>query len=89
MPYEGENHYDVKFGYIDSEGFHEVAFIREQPIFGKDEDPEENPVKEIAESYFERYSAFIEAGFDSKQAFSLTRDWFKSTLEGFNNVEKN
>lgn len=74
MPYESE--FDVKIGYIDEKGFHEIRF---------DDDSEIEPEEMIAKSFYRRYEAFLKVGFDQKQAFALTRDWFDSTLEEHKN----
>ena len=76
MPYENKT-YEVKLFINGKEvdNFEEVPFIRDFC----DESHEEK----IAKAIHERYEAFIAAGFDDKQAFSLTRDWFDHELENY------
>lgn len=69
-----ENTFEVKF-FINGE---EVDSLVDVPFIRNNED---DPVTTVAETLYKSYKAFNEAGFDSKQAFALTRDWFDVVLE--------
>ena len=74
MPYEN-NTYEVKF-FINGK---EVDSLMDIPPIRDFSD--ESHEEKIAKAIYKRYEAFGAAGFDAKQAFSLTRDWFNHELE--------
>ena len=77
MPYEST--FDVKF-YVNGK---EVDSLMDIPFIRDYSGNEENPMKILAERIYDRYKTFNEAGFDEKQAFALTRDWFNHELENY------
>ena len=82
MPYESNK--KVLFGYIDEKGFHEIPVETENIEVDENGNvAEKKPEMMVAKRFWERYKCFTEVGFDEKQAFSLTRDWFQYTLEGY------
>ena len=73
MPYEDKT-YEVKL-IINGK---EVDSAFEIPF--KENGTEQSHEEKVAKAIYERYEAFGAAGFDDKQAFSLTRDWFNHEL---------
>ena len=73
MPYEDKFELKLFVNGKEVDSLEEVPFIRDF----SDESHEEK----VAKAIYKRYEAFGAAGFDAKQAFSLTRDWFNHELE--------
>lgn len=74
--------FDVLFGILGDDGeVHEVKFVGRF----EESEPKKDKTdlsKKFAEEIHTFYESFMDAGFDENQAYGLTRDLFKSILEG-------